>query len=145
MYLISSRATLRWEEGRQVSARRPNKARERSGLEGGVPASVLVVGAVVSVRLDAPLAEVSRHGGEVLPCWARAGFEVGRRVDRVGRRSPGVWPAARCADEESRFGIGGFESQTSFSGPGLRTSGGQAQVSPARLHKPQSMNRIELQ
>jgi hypothetical protein len=86
----------------------------------GEPASVLVVGAVVSVRLDAPLAEVPRHGGEVLPCWAWAGFEVGRRVYRVGRRSPGVWPAARCADEEGRFGIGGFESETSFSGPGLR-------------------------
>lgn len=66
MYLISSRAMLQGEEARQVSARRPNRARERRGLEGGVPASVLVVGAVVSVLLDAPLAEVLRHGGEVL-------------------------------------------------------------------------------
>lgn len=81
MYLISSRAMLKGEEARQVSARRPNRARERSGLEGGVPASVLVVGAVVSVLLDAPLAEVSRHGWEVLGSGGVRGKEKGR----VGR------------------------------------------------------------
>lgn len=43
-----------------------------------VPAGVLVVGAVVSVRLDAPLAEVSPHGRALLgSVWFGRGLGEG--------------------------------------------------------------------
>jgi hypothetical protein len=80
MYLIPSRATLRGERAAR-QREREGVARQETG-EGweGVPAGVLVVGAVVGIRVDAALAEVFPHG------WALLGS------DWVG---PELWPARR--------------------------------------------------